>query len=556
MSIKENISGRLANFITNGAFGRAMESAEIGQTGQSYFRERFWELEAALSRQDADPNSPGWVPMGETLGATHEFSRRGLRLMHRLALVMFLKNPLIRRGVKIQSQYVFGQGVSIDIEDDTAKEAWNDFWDDEANRRDWTSGTRLAALERKLQIKGNLFALFFVDRMSGGVQIREIDVDEIEEVVPDPDDGSRPAYYKRVYNKLVFNPTSGETEAVLTTEYHPDWHYNPSERKKLRSIAGNRVFWDRPMAHFARERMTKVGIAPSEIYAQLDWARGYSEFLSNRATVAKALSRIVMKFSSATRAGVQKAAQKLKTTFAGAGATGGDDVGGSTFTRDGNSVEAMNVKGATIHPDEGRRLLLMVCAGFGFGETFFGDVSVGTLATATSLDRPTELAMMECQAFWKEVLEAMARFVLLQATRAPLHPLSHKAKVAQKNRVESAQIGGKNITLNVEMPPLLAHDAFTQCQALDIAAAFVPLKKLMAKHFLNAIGEDDVDEALALLPDDEKIEEWPAPPTPAPLVPGVKQPDPATDPGAAPKPKAAPGKKKVTPPKLKPALAK
>ena len=550
MSIKDNISGRLANFITQGAFGRAMQEAEIGQDGQSFFRERLWELEAALVRQDADPNSPGWAPLGEGTGIQHEFSRRGLRLMHRLALLMFLKNPLIRRGVKVQSQYVFGQGVSIDIEDETAKTAWNDFWDDEANRRDWTSATRLAHLERKLQVKGNLFALFFVDRMTGGTQIREIDVDEIEEVIPDPDDGSRPAYYKRVYNKLVFNPTSGNTEAVLSTEYHPDWHYNP--RVKWKSIGGAPVFWDRPMAHFARERISKVGIAPSEIYAALDWGRGYSEFLSHRATVAKALSKIVLKVSSATKTGVQKAAQKLKTTFgglAGAAGLGGDDVGGTSITKEGNTIEAMNVKGATIHPDEGRRLLLMVCAAFGFGETFFGDVSVGTLATATSLDRPTELAMMECQNFWKETLEAMARFVLLQATRAPLHPLSRTAKVAQRNRVESAQIGGKNITLNVEMPPLLAHDAFNQCQALDIAAANVPLKKLMAKHFLNAIGEDDLDEALALLPDDEELTEWPAPPTPAPLAPGVKQPDPGAevDPPTPPKP----AKKK-----LKPALAK
>ncbi|RYG64646.1 hypothetical protein EON80_18855, partial [bacterium] len=378
----------LANALSGGRYEAAVVEAKDGQIGQSYFRERLWELESGLMRSPAD----GWDAVRIQTEGGEDFSRSALRAMHRLALVMYLKNPLIKRGVKVQSQYVFGQGVNIDVQKSKAAGLiWADFWDHCDNRRELTAPTRLAQLERKLQIKGNLFFIFFVDRVFGNCQVRELDVDEIEEVLPDPLDASKPGYYKRVYTAKILNIETGRSTTQDRVEYYPDIAYNPSF--KPRTIGGDPVFWDRPMMHVARERITKIGIAPSEIFAQLDWAKAYTKFLEHRATVAAALSRIVMKFTSATKAGVDRSRKALATTFGRAKATGEDEAGTAAHLREGSNVEAVNVKGATIHADEGRRFLLMNCAGFGFGETFFGDVSVGTLATATSLDRPTELAM-------------------------------------------------------------------------------------------------------------------------------------------------------------------
>ena len=532
MNIKENLSGRLANFISGGRYERAVVEAHQGEIGQSYFQERYWELEAGLLRG---------VNMGdgfEAVRITHEggddFSRLALRAMHRLAMVMYLKNPLIKRGVKIQSQYVFGQGVSVHIEgDDGAAQIWGDFWDHEDNRRELTSRTQLAFLERKLQIKGNLFFIFYIDRVVGSCQLRECDADEWEEVIADPLDASKPAFYKRCYTTRVPDAKTGKALEEQHTEFYPDIAYNPRDRNP--TIGGNPVFWDRPVMHLARERVSKVGLAPSEIFAQIDWAKAYTKFLEHRATVAAALSRIVMKFTSATRAGVQKSKERLATKFAGPREPGTDDAGAAAHLRDGSNVEAVNVKGATIHPDEGRRFLLMNCAGFGFAETFFGDVSVGTLATATSLDRPTELAMMELQQFWKEVLETLATFVLGVAAAAPANDLSRRAKITLRNGRRFLAVGGEEVRIDVDFPPLLHHDVEKQVAAIVAAAPKVPLPKWIAKNLMTALGEDDLDEALALLPDDVKLTEWPAPPT-APM-PGDPAPgDPAPGKPALPKP--------------------
>ena len=61
----------------------------------------------------------------------------------------------------------------------------------------------------------------------------------------------------------------------------------------------------------------------------------------------------------------------------------------------------------------------MVAAATGLPESFFGDVSVGTLATARSLDRPTELKFHSRQTLWADVLRDLLGYVIDQAVTAP-----------------------------------------------------------------------------------------------------------------------------------------
>ena len=54
----------------------------------------------------------------------------------------------------------------------------------------------------------------------------------------------------------------------------------------------------------------------------------------------------------------------------------------------------------------------------GVPETFCSDVSTGNLATATSLDRPTELVFLERQEAWREDLVIIGEYVLEVSARA------------------------------------------------------------------------------------------------------------------------------------------
>src|SRR5690606_26615419 len=106
---------------------------------------------------------------------------------------------------------------------------------------------------------------------------------------------------------------------------------------------------------------------------------------------------------------------------------------GSTFVAgEGTSLQPVRTSGATVSAEDGRRLLLMVAASSGLPETFFGDASIGTLATAKSLDRPTELMMEDRQKLWRDVFINILEFVRLWAVKAPRGPLRSLGRVVDE----------------------------------------------------------------------------------------------------------------------------
>src|SRR5690606_19652667 len=112
---------------------------------------------------------------------------------------------------------------------------------------------------------------------------------------------------------------------------------------------------------------------------------------------------------------------KLASSSSGDGTiTNPAPVVGSTFISGaGVKLEAVKTSGATVSAEDGRRIMLMVAAAMNLPETFYGDASVGSLATAKSLDRPTELAIKDRQSLWIDVLNAIHDFVLFWQVKAP-----------------------------------------------------------------------------------------------------------------------------------------
>jgi hypothetical protein len=511
MPIFHNFRAKAADALTGGLLSRALESAHQSNAYTGHLKESIHELEHGLTNpKDGD----GWIPVEAAIEGK-EFSRRALRAMHRLALLFYLKNPLIRRGVKIQSGYVMGQGMEVHSCDDATNTVLQQFHDNRGNRRALTDSKVLIQRENELQIFGNLIFVFFTNRATGAVQVRTFDIDEIESVISNPDDKDEPWFYERVYIARVLDYSTGRWTTEPRTEYYPDWNYNPAIKPV--TIAGKPVYWDRPIYHVKGDVVGAMDIAPSEVFAAIDWAKAYTRFLEHRATVAAALSKFVRTIKKKTQAGIERAKTKMTTTFAGTssplGAADGE-VGRDVYVGDGGDIEPMTVKGATINPDEGRRFLLMVCAAFGFSETFFGDASVGSLATAKSLDRPTEIAMEARRNLWKTVRLDIANYVLLQAARAPLNPFSKVAKVVYFGDTPVVQVRDEKgafstVDIDIDFPALIDHDVKERVEAIAKAAPYLrPLKKLLAKLMLKALREDDLDESLRLLPDDKVITEW------------------------------------------------
>lgn len=467
-------------------------------------RERIGELEQQLV-------DPEWVRL--TDDGHWEFSRDGLKSITRLARLMYLKNPAIQRGVNIQRDYVFGQEVTIQAEDADVDEVVQAFLDDAKNQVELTSHRALLDKEVELALLGNLFFVFFVRPADGRVRVRTLPADEIEEIVSNPEDAKEPWYYKRVWTERKLDLASGNLgEPVVHTVYYPDWRYQPAT--KPAKIGEGTVAWDAPVFHVRAGGLPGMRFGVPEVYAALDWARAYKSFLEDWATIVRAYARFAWKVTTKGGAtGITAARNRLATTLAaGSGETNPQPPAGSAFVASaegGADLQPVRTAGATTAAEDGRRLLLMVAATFGFPETFWGDTDVGTLATAKSLDRPSELKIVSRQALWRGVLKAILNFVVYHAVRAGQLDGTAEPEDDGTPSVELAvdpETGEpRSQAVEVIFPPVVEH-AVTETVGAIVEADKVLGRqgaKNLSRLLLSAIGVDDVEAALDELYDED-----------------------------------------------------
>ena len=512
---------------TNGA-GQAVETTtEVGEAARpiigdyrpgSAAEEQYVLLEGRLAELERLLTSGDWQQL--SMQSEHEFSRAGLRHITELARIMFLKNPLVERGVKVQRLYVWAQGVSVRAADPDIGEVVTAFEDDEKNQVVLTGHQARMDAETTLQTDGNLFFVFFVNRTTGRVRTRTISFSEIEEVVCNPNDNREPWYYLRRWTQQGMD-ASGARTSTSKAAWYPDWRYDPTNKPS--KLDGHDVRWDTPIYHVRVGGFNDWRFGLSEIYNSIDWAMAYKEFLEDWSSIVRAYRRFAFQLSTpGGRRGISAAKTKLNTTYANGNTsdpeTNPPPVVGSTFISSPDvSWQAVRTSGATVSAEDGRRLLLMVAASVGLPETFFGDVSVGTLATAKSLDRPTELAMPDRQTFWADVLRNIYNYVLLWAVKAnngPLRGLGRIERVVEDGMIEERVIWNEGVEpdIAITFPPLVESEVQERISAIVEAATLGQAGTLagtvdlptLARMLLVALGQEDVDEIIErLFPDGE-----------------------------------------------------
>lgn len=476
-------------------------------------------LESRLAELEGQLEEQQWERLGAGAGE-RELSRAALREINGWARVMYIKNPLIRRGVSVQALYVFGQGVQISGHNAAVNAVVQAFLDDTKNQAELTGHQARELKETDLSLFGNLFFVFFVNRSTGRVQVRSINEDEVAEIICNPEDAKEPWYYKRVWSEERLNLESGQTELVQRTAYYPDWLYYPVQRPVR--IGPHEVRWDAPVYHAKVGGLSDMRFGVSEAYAAIDWARAYKSFLEDWATLTRAYSRFAHKMTvPGGKGNVSAAKARLATTVGmGSGETNPPPTVGSTFiAQQGVDLQPMRIGGANVTAEDGRRLMLMVASAYGLPESFFGDVSVGNLATAKSLDRPTELKMRSRQQLWAEIFRNILQFVLRWAVLAPngaLHGTVINEEDGTPRIVALDPESGEELdtTIDVNFPPILEHDVDALIRA-TVSAATLDGKslagtidaKMVSRMLLSALGVENIDTILEeLFPDPESDE--------------------------------------------------
>jgi len=338
----------------------------------------------------------GWSDI--TTGMDTEFSRGALTTICKSALLYFLKNPLIKRAVNIQTFYVFGSGVNIEAEEKDVNNVVQEFLTQNKEEIDTQQG--IEEKENELQIYGNLFFTFFPGK--DGVKLRMIPFDEIQAKITNPNDRKETWFYARQYSI-----GTGQDIKKLYRDYRfPTMQENEQQVIKDAGYGGVEIVDDVYIFHAAVNKLGNMQFGISEVYSALDWAKAYKEFLENWTTIVKSYARFAWTLTGKKKAGVRTSAGRVKTSGSE------DKIGDIAAMTEGYKLDPVKTAGATTSMDDARRLLLMVCAATGIYEHYFGDPSTGNLATSTTMERPMELKFQARQSFWYDIFNDILQYVI------------------------------------------------------------------------------------------------------------------------------------------------
>jgi len=461
------------------------------------------DLEISLEQEQA-----GWVRMG-TYGA-ESFSRESLRTITRLARLNYLKNPLIQRGCKAITYYVFGRGVNISARDDELNAVIQAFIDDETNQLELTGPIARKQKDIDLRVDGNLYFVLFTHPVTGKVRLGTIPPDEIQDIIRDPQNKKKIWYYKRIVSYDDFNTTTGQSSPTTKTLWYRDFRYRDDQSQGI----GSDPIEMHPVYHVKTGGFSDWVFGVSEIYAALDWAKAYKTFLEDFATIIRALARFAwaQKVQGGAR-GVQAAKTRLNTSLSATAPRESNPsplTGSTHIYNDGNELNPIRTAGSTTSATEGQPILDMVAAAFGLPTTWFGNVDMGNHATAQSLNRPTELQFADRQELWIEIFKTLIKYQLNQAVIAPQGALRGYGDLTVNEYGENVVVFDDSVdtTINVDFPPILEHSAREAVAAiisaftLDGKTLIVDDVKYVYGLLLNELGVDDVDEILdRLFPD-------------------------------------------------------
>lgn len=468
-----------------------------------------WRLEDAAHRLDtANENlarlqlmyeDQGWESL--TNAGRTEFTRDGLSRNAELCRVMFVANPLMKRGLGIRSAYVFGQGVEVNARangDDAAQDVdavVQAYLDDEGNRDAVTGAQARSSLENDLGTDGNVFLAHFTNPLTGRVKVRPLPFDEIVEIIHEPGDKTTPWFYRRRWVETTLTSTFGTLDRPYEALY-PALKYQPLTQAK--SFGGVDVRWDSPVLHVKVNPTGSKLWGVGDAFAALPWCRSYKEFLEDWAVLCRALSRIAFRASSSkAKASQQQRAGLEQLNKLGAGS--------SVSLGEGQTLEAVPKTGATLDSESGRPLAAMAAAALGVPVTMLlGDPGVtGARATAETLDQPLRLEIQARQEVWAQAYRASCGYVIEQAVIAPRGPL--KGKVDRDGDRLLVDLGeGTDATVEVIWPDLEEIPLDILMGALEKAdgmGVLPPVEKF--KLVLRALRVRDIDDLLADMVDDD-----------------------------------------------------
>lgn len=458
-------------------------------------RQERWQnqhLTESVRSLEAQMDVEGWRRF--TAAQDRDFTRGGLDELMRVSRAMYLSHPLIQRAVNVRAYYTWAQGVHVHADDEAIQaELIEPMMDDPANKAELYGHQARILTDVDQSCDGNNFTALWTTDV-GAVSVRSVPPEEIREIITSPDDRRVIWFYRRCWVEDRFSLDTGRVMQVPKEVLYPDVQYALNAPSKPQSIGGIDVQWDAPIIHLRTGGLKHMQFGIPETYAALDWARAYQKFLSDWHTIVASLARFAWQ-KTTKGSKIKDAKTRLQSSITPdepRETNRAPGAGSVHISQEGEELTPIPKSGATTSAEDARPSRLMVAAAMDLPDTILsGDADQGNLATAKTLDRPTELAIRSRQSLWADYDRDIFSYA-----------------IAVRQRRGEFRSADPNIT--VSFPQVIEHDTESMVKAIvaaatlsgNIDAGTIPAEQL-SRMLLQALGVEDVDSVLDDLTDEQ-----------------------------------------------------
>lgn len=477
--------------ISERIFGSRDETAILQEQLNTALAQESFLQENLSILEDSIASDGGWQRMGAS--AEREFSRGGLDDIVTLSRAMYMSYPLIQRAINVTTYYTFSQSFTVKAEDDNVDTILQEMMDRDGNKAELYDHQAQVLTDVDQMVDGSIFFSLNTD-LAGNVDVRSIPVDQIRDIYTVPGDSQSVMYYRRVWIETEFDMSTGNTTQLAKEALYPDHHYWPDDRPpKAGAIP---IYWDKPVIHQRTGGLKHMKFGVPEAYAAFEWARAYKKFLEDWHTLVASLAKFAWKATTKTKQ-VDNMRRKIEPAIDDA--TGRDTnnkgQGSAAILGPNDDLTPIPKTGATTSAEDARPSRLMVASAMNLPDTILsGDADIGNFATSKTLDRPTELFMLNRQKMWMSFHRNVYLYQITAKQRLGLLPKDVNTKI------------------EIMFPPILEHDqdkvvgAILSAATLDgkEPAGTIPMK-IVSKMLMEAVGIENIDEAIDEL-DGETVE--------------------------------------------------
>ena len=356
-------------------------------------REATQAVEDDLALEDA-----GWINLSGTSADVITSQERITNL--KLSRLYATKDPMGKQAIRLWTDYTFGTGMTWNVpdENEATKKALESFWTSKENQAVLGARGQRKSSD-KLLIDGEVFFAIFLGTEA---TIRWIDPLEVTEIITDSDDKENVKVYRRQW---------ADTQGKPHNDLYRSTTNQKNEAAKDSLDASVQKTQDALIYHLTYNTITQRG--NPLLLPALIWMKYHIKFLGSRIAVMLALA----KFAWRTKGkGGQTAIDALRAK------THGKDIPAGSHLLENLGSDTTPIKtetGASAAYQDGRMIKLMIAAAVGIPEQYFGDISIGNLATAKTVELPMMKMFQSYQKVWEDTYQDIDEVILEHAGIPP-----------------------------------------------------------------------------------------------------------------------------------------